>query len=296
MTDRLHKICGRFAVVPMDGQHSVRGGTESTRLGGQDAVIVSQNINRISRDAQCIRRDPGENYFLIFQDHGRAVMCQESTQFQMKPGDVALIDSTKPSDFIYAGLRSQQISVHLPRDEMRLRFGTKIQSTLGILKQDALGLAMRAILVKMLEPANHESGHLKEAFMAVFGSFLHERYGHGVPARLRGNHTLLSAALQQISLRFPDPAFNAVSLATTLNVPPRSLQRLFQSLGETPSRSILNTRLSASHDRLKLQVGSLHTRLVSSVAYGCGFNDLSFFYREFRKKYGVTPGHIVNPC
>ncbi|CAM3378156.1 hypothetical protein POHY109586_04735 [Polaromonas hydrogenivorans] len=179
---------------------------------------------------------------------------------------------------------------------MHLRFGSKIQSGLGLLKQDALGLAMRAILVKMLEPKNHESGHLKEAFMGVFGSSLFERSGHGVSPRLRSNESLLSAALQQISLQYQDPSFNAMGLAATLNVPLRSLQRLFQRLGETPSRRILNARLNASHDRLNLQVGSLHTHYVSSVAYSCGFNDLSFFYREFRKKYGVTPGHIVNPC
>lgn len=297
MADRLLKMCGRYEVVPMDGQHLVRGGTKLARLGGQDAVIVSQNISRITRDAACVRCDPGENYFLIFQDHGQAVMCQEKAQFQMRPGDVALIDSTKPSDFIFAGLHSQQISVHLPRDEMRVRFGAKIQSGLGIVKQDALNLAMRAILVKMLEPGNHESGHLKEAFMGVFGAVLYERHGHGVPARLRSNEVLLSTALQQIALRFQDPAFNAVSLAATLHVPPRFLQRLFQGLGETPSRRILNARLSGSHDRLKQQAGaSLPTQFVSSVAYHCGFNDLSFFHREFRKKYGVTPGHIANPC
>lgn len=258
-------------------------------------MIVSQNVQRIKRDQRCIRDDPNDHYFLIFQDHGQSVMSQGEARLQMNAGDIMLIDSTKPSEFIYAGQHSQQISVHLPREEMQHRFRGKIRSGLGILRQDALGLAMRAILLKMLEPDNHECGHLKEAFMGVFGSSLLEHYGHNFPLRPRINETLLSAALQQIELRFQEPSFNAASLAAVLNIPLRSLQRLFQVIGETPSRRILTTRLMASHAQLKQQAGALHTHFVSSVAYSCGFNDLSFFYREFRKKYGTTPGHIVNP-
>ena len=32
---------------------------------------------------------------------------------------------------------------------------------------------------------------------------------------------------------------------------------------------------------------------VTAVAFDCGFNDLSYFYREFRKKYGTTPGAVA---
>ncbi len=294
ITEQLHNICGNFIIVPKEGQHNVRGGTRLAKICGQEAVIISQNSNHIMRDAQCIRRDPGENFFLIFQDHGQSVMCQDNLQFRMHPGDVALIDSTRPSDFIYAGAHSQQISVHLPRDEMQQRFGAALHSTPCLLQQDALGLAMRAILGKLLEPANQESNHLKEAFMAVLGSYLLERSNMRQPTRYTNNETLLSTSLQQISLRFSDPTFNAASLAATLNIPLRSLQRLFQRLDETPSRRILNTRLHAAYERLSLQTGTVHSHYISSIAYHCGFNDLSFFYREFRKKYGTTPGHLIH--
>src|SRR6218665_3629606 len=83
----------------------------------------------------------------------------------MQPGDVALVDSTRPMDFVFGGHHSQQISLHLPREEMRSRFGPRIESGLGLLRQDALGLAMRPILAKMLEPA-----HQEEAFLGGLGS------------------------------------------------------------------------------------------------------------------------------
>ncbi len=295
MSEHLRKLCGSFEVVPVKGRASVRGGTLPRRLGGMDGVIVSQDVERISRNVHCIRRDPGDNYFLIFQDHGHSFMCQGDLRIPMKAGDVVLIDSTKPSDFLYAGQQSQQISIHLPREEMQHRFGALILSGLGILKQDALGIAMRSILTKMLMSGDHESSHLKEAFLGVLGAALHERHGSGLREKPPINEVLLRTALQHIALKFQDPAFNAASLAASLNLTPRSLQRLFQVLGETPSRRILEARLDASFDRLRLQSSASKNQFISSVAYNCGFNDLSFFYREFRKKFGATPGHIGNP-
>lgn len=292
MTQQLRQFCGDFSVVPMAGRRVVHGGMAPTRIGGLDALFIGQDLERVTRDAYCIRQDPGDNYFLIFQDHGKAHICQASFQFQMQPGDVALVDSTRPMDFVFGGHHSQQISLHLPREEMRRRFGPRIESGLGLLRQDALGLAMRAILAKMLEPAHQESSHLKEAFLGVLGSMLLERSSQCMVMRSGGNEALLSAAFQQVSRRFQDPTFNATDLAAALNLSPRSLQRLFQRLGESPSRRILNTRLEAARERLLLQRGAAQ---VSLIAYDCGFNDLSFFYREFRKKYGVRPGHLVNP-
>lgn len=255
-------------------------------------MVVSQNVQRIARDELSIRQDPGEYYFLIFQDHGQSLMCQQGVQFRMRPGDFMLIDSTKPSDFIYEGVRSQQISLHLRRDEMPMRFGHTIHAGIGILRQDPLGLAMRAVLAKILEPKNQESSHLKEAFLAVFGSFLLEQGCAGAATRATSNEDLLSVAMRHIAVRFQDPGFNAAALATALNLKPRSLQRLFQRVGATPSRSILDARLNAAQGRLRARVTSLHTEHISSVAYDCGFNDLSFFYREFRKKFGRTPGAV----
>src|SRR6218665_3478623 len=102
----------------------------------------------------------------------------------MQPGDVALVDSTRPMDFVFGGHHSQQISLHLPREEMRSRFGPRIESGLGLLPQEALGLAMRAILAKMLEPAHQESSHLKDAFLGVLGSMFCLRPSFAIRPRL----------------------------------------------------------------------------------------------------------------
>ncbi|WP_416387707.1 helix-turn-helix domain-containing protein [Enterocloster clostridioformis] len=35
-----------------------------------------------------------------------------------------------------------------------------------------------------------------------------------------------------------------------------------------------------------------HNSSVSEVAYSCGFNDMSYFAKEFKKKYGKAPNQF----
>ncbi|MCW5291954.1 hypothetical protein D5044_02370 [Verminephrobacter eiseniae] len=76
MTQQLRQFCGDFSVVPMAGRRVVHGGMAPSRIGGLDAIFIGQDLERAARDAYCIRHDPGDNYFLIFQDHGKAHICQ----------------------------------------------------------------------------------------------------------------------------------------------------------------------------------------------------------------------------
>jgi AraC-like DNA-binding protein len=70
------------------------------------------------------------------------------------------------------------------------------------------------------------------------------------------------------------------------------LQRHFRPLGETPGHRLLNRRLELAHARLTAR-REQPSEGVTAVAFDCGFNDLSYFYREFRKKYGATPGAVA---
>ncbi|MDZ4355002.1 MAG: helix-turn-helix transcriptional regulator, partial [Variovorax sp.] len=129
----------------------------------------------------------------------------------------------------------------------------------------------------------------------VFGSVLVER-ARQAPALLSRNagEGVLRRAMDHVALQFHDPAFHAGELARHLGVSPRLLQRAFEALGVSPSRHILDTRLAAA--RAALDAAARRggpAPAIAQVAYDCGFNDLSFFYREFRKRYGVPPGRLA---
>jgi AraC-like DNA-binding protein len=80
------------------------------------------------------------------------------------------------------------------------------------------------------------------------------------------------------------------SLAATLNVTPRYVQRLFEADGTTFSEYLMEQRLARAH-RLLCEPGASHTA-ISTIAYDVGFGDLSHFNRRFRRQYGLTPREL----
>jgi AraC family transcriptional regulator len=59
--------------------------------------------------------------------------------------------------------------------------------------------------------------------------------------------------------------------------------------GETPHQFALRLRL----ERASAALARSSAAGIASIAAECGFFDQSHFTREFRKKFGITPGEAV---
>jgi AraC-like DNA-binding protein len=70
----------------------------------------------------------------------------------------------------------------------------------------------------------------------------------------------------------------------------RQAQRLFAQSGQTFSEFVLDQRLSLA--RRVLVAASNRHRKISDIAYACGFGDLSYFNRTFRRRFGATPSDM----
>ncbi|HEV7306994.1 helix-turn-helix domain-containing protein [Ensifer sp.] len=283
----IRRVCGSFNLEPMRRTGVVNGDVSTRRIGSFDTAIVALDASEVARSPRAIRQDPGEYFFLLVQDAGQCRVEQGDQVAELSPGDMFLVDSVKPSTFVYRGERSNQVSLHIPRDEVMHRFGNRCNGGLAISRDDPLWLAMRAVIAKMLMEEGAQA-QLGEAFLCLMGAYLHS-------ARVTGSaaETLLSRALSMIDRHRADPTFGPRELAVRLNVSERMLQRHFRPLGETPGHRLLNRRLELAHARLTAARGEQVAAGVTVVAFDCGFNDLSYFYREFRKKYGTTPGSVA---
>jgi AraC-like DNA-binding protein len=105
-------------------------------------------------------------------------------------------------------------------------------------------------------------------------------------ARNRGMRAArLGEVLRQIRRRFADPAFSATDVAQALGLSERYVQRLLQESGESFSERVLALRLEAAMTALSRDP----SQRIGEAAYACGFNDLSYFNRCFRRRFGVTP-------
>lgn len=69
---------------------------------------------------------------------------------------------------------------------------------------------------------------------------------------------------------------------------PRYIRMLFESEGTSFTEFVREERLRRALSKL-LSVRFDHLR-ISDIAYGVGFNDLSYFNRAFRRRFGHSPG------
>ncbi len=291
----LQSVCGLFDIRPKAEQETIWGKIKAAVNADIEMAMVATNLQQIIRTSQHIRRDQGENYFLIMQQDGRALMAQNETATMLMPGDIILIDSAKPSEFTFFGDCSTQVSLHLPRTEVEERFGTEIQGGLSMSHDDPTAKAIQAVITKAVhsEQASPQSSYLRDALFGLLGAFLFDQKQGLTDHRadfINDGAPLLMRSLDIVEASFRDSEFAVKNIADILCVHPRQVQRAFENLGVTPTKFLLAKRLEFARSRLEARLLGQHNELISDIAYEAGFSDLSYFNRRFRQVFGCAPG------
>ncbi len=97
----------------------------------------------------------------------------------------------------------------------------------------------------------------------------------------------LSAILDFIGDNLADPALDRDMIAAAHGIGTRYVSRLMEEHGETLSHHVLRLRLDKA--AALLADPASRGRRVSDIAYACGFSDLSYFNRAFRRRFGLSP-------
>jgi AraC-like DNA-binding protein len=69
---------------------------------------------------------------------------------------------------------------------------------------------------------------------------------------------------------------------------------LFQSDGTSVTEFVREERLKRAHAMLLSP--RFAVRKIAEVAYAAGFNDLSYFNRAFRRRFGHSPSAVREMC
>jgi AraC-like DNA-binding protein len=116
----------------------------------------------------------------------------------------------------------------------------------------------------------------------------------GPPAWERGGvrAARLRAIKADIGRHFCEPGLSIDAIAMRHSVTPRYVRKLFHEEQTTFSDFVLFLRLERSRQLLRSPARAIST--IASIAHACGFNDLSYFNRTFRRRYGLTPSEFRN--
>jgi AraC family transcriptional regulator, positive regulator of tynA and feaB len=290
----LLRVCGQFDARPGEGRTTTCGAVKTDCLAGLELAHVATNVQQIVRTRQNIRRDEGENYFLIIQEEGRALMAQNEQVRMMSPGDMILIDSARPSEFTFFGTFSRQLSLHLPRIEMRARFGDRLPGGLFVPRSDQTAVAICAVLSKVFTRGvdDAQGGYLREALFGLIGAMLHERGQVAGVAAIEADMSgadVLKRGIAYIDSRFADPDLAIPAVADDLGISLRQLQRSFALIGTTPTAYLQQKRMEHACSLLLARGSNGSALPISTIAMDCGFSDISYFNRLFRKAFGCAP-------
>lgn len=109
-----------------------------------------------------------------------------------------------------------------------------------------------------------------------------------VMAQMRGMRSARHAEITALIARgFADPAFSVQRLATTIGVSPGYIQKLLHESGQSFTERVLELRLAKA--RAMLADRRNDALKVSDIALACGFSDISYFNRSFRRRFGSAP-------
>jgi AraC-like DNA-binding protein len=293
--DELHSICGNFLPVGGDQADLVTGAARGIDVGGMKFAHVSNNLERVQRTMEDIRKDQQEHLFLIVQIEGQCGIEQLGREHQLDVGDCILVDSTKPSTFHFGGHFSNHLSMHLPRQTMYsdARIAFNVAHKLECF--DPMAIMLRALIAKVMssQQPDANSPQLRElVFSATRQAFVTQDV-EGLTATNDTTFKRLEMVNLLIDRHLTDSQLGAKWLAMRLGVSIRTLQEDFQGLGVTCTTVIRDRRLRLARERIEQIKDQGAGKTIAEVAYSTGFNDISYFNRSFKELFDCSPRELL---
>lgn len=269
---------------------------EAAPLGDSALSWISASPHRVYRTAREIAHSSTECYYLNLILAGECQITQRGNEVRLRPGEVAVFDSAEP--FVLRHATGQDLKVvvfWIPRERLdRLaRPGARF---------DALHLSDHPRIGKLIAETANTLAENAMAFTESEAGVLYESLlnlvllcadvvpqDRGASDLALGSATL-QGILRHIESNVADPALSVEQAARRAGVSRRYVHKLFERLGTSFTRYVIDQRLARIHDDLTRR--ERRNLAISAIAYRWGFSDLSHFNKAFKAKYAATPGDL----
>jgi AraC family transcriptional regulator, positive regulator of tynA and feaB len=250
-------------------------------------LLTEQHI--VDRGPAEIRRTPLEYYFVNMQVQGEALARQRGREVIVRPHEFYIVDSTEP---YHLDLRTapEIFSYRIPKRILDPLLKSPVDATaIRVSRETPMG----AVAVDFLQSVTQQastlpvSGH--EAMARMMAELVALSLGRSATAEESAGATTQRAVFlsvrKYIDDNLHDPALSIASVCRRFRISPRNLHRAFEASEMTFGELVRAKRL----DRSARELSQFPERAVSSVAFSCGFNDVSYFNRSFRKRFETSP-------
>ena len=263
--------------------NSIHIGT--TMLGRCDGTFITvrrekRQVLETNDDRYCLARNTGDR---------ESRVTHRGREFTMRPGAMVLLKLDEPF-FAADGMNEKRFTnVHLPMATLKAMV-SGVDDLVGreLAPGGALSLAMdySDLLLKHTEAVDEAGFAIAAHLMDLAALGLGARGDLVAAAQRRGLRAVrLKSVLMILEKRFAEPDFSAQRLAAAAGLSERYVNELLYEAGASFTMRLTEWRLRKAADML----AHAGDRRISDIAFDCGFNDLSYFNRCFRRRFGLTP-------
>ena len=257
----------------------------TTLVGRCDGTFTT-----VRRELRQIRASNDDRYCLARNVGPRAArVTHRGRECLIRPGSMVLLKLDEPFLSVDGFNHKRFTNIHLPQAGLR-GMVPEIDDLIcrELAPGGVLSLAMDYSDLLLDHPATAEqagvaiAAHLMD--LAALGLGAHvdakDRAQRGGLRAIR-----LDGLLRLIERHFASPDFSAQKLARLTGLSERYVHELLYEAGAGFTARVLELRLR----RAAALLARSEPKRISEIAFACGFNDLSYFNRCFRRRFGMTP-------
>lgn len=256
-------------------------------VGRHPAHVIDAPSHSAARTARDLRSYDPPELQLSYMIRGSRLVSAPGTEDLVGPGGLFALDTRRPFVLHETEGRYAAVKLGFPMSEI-------LPSGVGRGR-----LAPRRLAAHRLSPLLAGTCRaIGEGFLAtgprelavlagVAGSLLTLILGDVAPEEAAERADVFQLVRLEIERSLGDAEFGLAVAAVRLGLSPRGIQRVMDRHGTSFSALLRERRLALARRSL------IETDLpIAEIAAGCGYSEVSAFYRAFRQRYGAAPAGV----
>ena len=290
---QFEEVFGRVEIDPI-ADIPFRGHLEAIPLGDASLGTLGGSFAGMRRTRKTIIEDAQSNPVLVVNLAPEPFrLIQRRRESIVDPGAAVLFDPASVAEFNVFGPSVKSLSLDLPRAAFAAAVQNADDMVGRTIEAGRAPLRMLQAYADMLVKSGGTNdptvmrtttAHLIDLVALMLGTSRDVEHAARQGGLRAGR---LNAVLAAIEAGYADPAFSLEAIARRERVSERYLRDLLHESGSGFTDRVQELRLN---DAWRLLTNARHAdRKVLDIALSCGFNDVSYFHRSFRARFGMTP-------
>jgi AraC-like DNA-binding protein len=269
---------------------TVRADVMLRRFGQIGLVTIDHSLMNVSRTRELLA--DGDDSLILHVVAGPCRGRQWGRDVVLKTGDAGLISNADTCVFTCSG---KTLLLSLARQELRPLIADFDSIIMRSVPADSSALRLLRHYVRLVEEAPELTAELQHLTVTHIYDLVAVTLGAtrdaAEVARGRGIRAArLRAAKADVLSHLSDHMLSIHAVAARQGITPVYIGKLFGDEQLSFSTFVLENRLVRA--RHMLSNPRFRSRAIGAVALDCGFGDLSYFNRAFRRRFGASPSEI----